>query len=67
MHLFVQLYKPGDTATDDVRTTLKALTGCPVLRLEETKWSKIRNIKKHPNIFGFAIDSDGNVNRISGA
>lgn len=43
----------------DFRSYIKALTGCPILRLQNSKWSKIKNIKKHQNIYGFAIHASG--------
>jgi hypothetical protein len=51
----------------DLRILLKAITGCPILKLGESNWSKIKNIKKHANVFGFVVDHDDNIHRIAGA
>lgn len=32
------------------------ITGCPMLKLDSSKWSKVKNIKKHINLYGFALD-----------
>ena len=33
------------------------LTGSPLVRLKKKTWNKLKNINKHKNIHGFAIDN----------
>ena len=51
----------------DFRTYVEALTGCPMLKLENNKWNKVKNMRKHNAIFGFCLDPAGDVYRILGA
>lgn len=63
--IYTHIYTNLEQASD-FRTYLKALTGCPILKLEYNKWNKIKNIKKHENIYGFAVHPTGEVYRIMG-